>query len=47
MEEITMDKELLEEIVREFGRDAEEIISRIYCGQSVDSAIQSVVCSDN
>ena len=37
----------LHQIAREFNReDAEEIIARIFCGESVDSAIQSVICPE-
>lgn len=33
------------QIVKEFPRpEAEEIIARIFFGESVDSAIQSVIC---
>ena len=37
----------LHQIAREFDRPtAEEIIARIFCGESVDCAIQSVICGD-
>lgn len=37
-------KELFNEILRSFPRcQAEEIIQRIICGESVDCAIQSVI----
>lgn len=37
----------LHQIAREFDRSiAEEIIARIFCGESVDCAIQSVICRE-
>ena len=37
----------IQQIAREFDRaDAEEIIARIFCGESVDNAIQSVICPE-
>lgn len=37
----------LHQIAREFDRStAEEIIARIFCGESVDCAIQSVICPE-
>ena len=35
---------LEEMIIKEFGDDAAEILARIYCGESVDSAIQNTIC---
>ena len=32
-------------IIREFGPYAAEILARIYCGESVDSAIQNTIYS--
>lgn len=39
-----MDKQLMKMLFEEFGFLAEEIISRIICGESLDSAIQSTIC---
>jgi len=43
---VTMDEKLFKMIEKEFGADAEEIIARIICGSTVDSAIQSVCCQE-
>lgn len=40
----TIDNAVLQMIKEEFGIYADEIIARIFCGESVDSAIQSVLC---
>lgn len=38
-------RDTIQQIVNEFSaEDAKEIIARIFCGESVDSAIQSVIC---
>lgn len=39
--------QLFKDLVKEFGPDAKEIIARIMCGESVDSAIQSVICGED
>ena len=38
----TMDGMLFRQIEDAFGADAEEIIARIICGQSADSALQDL-----
>ena len=39
--------DVLQQIVKEFPRDeAQEIIARVLYGESVDSAIQSVICRE-
>lgn len=39
--------EALQQIVKEFPRaEAQEIIARVLYGESVDSAIQSVICKE-
>lgn len=35
---------LEQKIVEEYGDLAAEILARIYCGESVDSAIQNTLC---
>jgi hypothetical protein len=39
-----MDKELIAELIKEFGLEAtREILARVSYGESLDSAIQSVI----